>query len=716
MSKNLEKALTNLLKEESKDINKIKPVNSIPPEISSGLEIWNEENIDASLATTGLPGEELDELKSKITELSKTLQFALSKIAWDKVDLETMPKLWYQGTDGWNMLSNVDTSVLEEYVQEVIDWAKEQEQAIPSEESIESEGLEESVLKENLKRYKIVTGSEAGKIFSGYETTIQNRKLVRDVSFLGKTYLIENVKLIENELEESNNPICYEESIGFKSGKKIAEIESTNVFSAEDFNILPLSILEDYAWSKGIEFTTKKQTIERLLESGKVSKEDMLKFYEIYKTEKVNKKIVEDIDTDLDDFESKYPAIIDFRYMGSGESIRYDDTTPEYKILNEMGPEDWENYIQELDKYNISVKYDSINDYFIIENIDTDLNDFESKYPAIIDFRYMESRGLGSTKYDNTTPEYKILNEMNSEDWRNYIRELAKYNISVEYDSINDCFIVKDISETKEIEEGGERYMIQDDDKQIVENIITNKKYKLIECRGAFKSTNKEHIMELIVEKDGHQTLIEYNDAAIIKPWRIKQNDFNLLQEALDSIYIPFKKLVNDTIEANRKVSKAPMILEKIQKQYSNRTTDLPLAEKERRLIRGAEITETLFGKPKEDKQELNESTYSDFLINYGTEIRKALLNIAKINKLIKIKKISRKDFNQALEKIEATYDEPVFNLIDKACTGFDSITGEEIAEVGMKIHDRFGTEPRQVLIAIQSFANDINEKIKAND
>ncbi len=457
MGKNLNKALLSILKEEKEEEQKVEETNSIPTEIASGLEIWNEENINASLAsasaTADYPEEEVNSVKEKIIELSGSLKSALENINWEQVDLETMPKMWYQGTDGWNMLSQVDTSILEEYVEEVIDWANGQ--------SKDGEGNEES--------------------------------------------------------EEEENPVKYEESAGFEHGRKMNKLIESSVFSLEDLKKYPEAVLEEYSFSKGFEYKGN-ETLNRLLESGRVTKENLDKFYENYRKNFINENLVTEIETET------YPEEIDFKNIT--HMLKFTEDDPEYELLSDMPGEQWETYVNDHLNAGIEVKYDSVNDVFIINPY------------------------------------------------------------------------------TEELEEG-ERYEIPQEDKEIVEGIISEKKYKLIECRGALKSTNKVNIMEMVVEKDGNQTTIIYDDAAISKPWKISYNEFNLLQEALNSIHIPFRKLVNDTIEASRKISKTPMILEKIQKQYSNKTQDLPLAERERRDLRGAEITKQIFGsdiKPNEEE------------------------------------------------------------------------------------------------------------------
>jgi len=563
MGKNVDKALLSLLKEEAEE-PKMEETNSIPAEITNGLEIWDENNINASLASTSavadLPEEEVGEIKSKVIELGTSLKSALENINWKEIDLETMPKLWYQGTDGWNLLSQTDTSVLEQYVQEVITWAEEQPK-----------------------------GEE---------------------------------QYSDEESDDEENPVKYEESVGFASGRKIKLMTETSEFALEDFNNYPIEVLEEYSLSKGFEFVSKEKTLSRLLETGRVTKKDLNKFYEEYRINKINKVLLESPENDLG-----YPEDLDFR--NTNHMIKFTENDPEYDLLTAMSGEGWESYVESHRNAGVEITYDSVNDAFLVSP---------------------------------------------------YVEEL----------------------------EESERYEIPQEDKEIVESVIIGKKYKLVECRGALKSSKKENIMEVIVEKDGHKTTIQYDDAAIIKPWRIGYNEFNLLQEALNAIHIPFKKLVNDTIEANKKVSKAPMILEKIQRQYYNKTQNLPRSEEERRLMRGEEITRQIFGEV-EDKSVLKENTYTDFLVNYGSEIRIALLELNKVAKAVEINSISRESFDKAYDYIEGIYDGPVVSFIEDAITNKRSATAEDMASVGLQIQNRYGTEPRMVIYAIDDFCSRLN-------
>ena len=98
---------------------------------------------------------------------------------------------------------------------------------------------------------------------------------------------------------------------------------------------------------------------------------------------------------------------------------------------------------------------------------------------------------------------------------------------------------------------------------------------------------------------------------------------------------------------------------------------------------------------------QLNESSYHDFLTHYDEEIEKA------INLLIKLENENywEKCDPETLEKRLSVYDENVMSKIEDWI--YDTPTKEEIAEFALKNQDRWGTEPQMVLFAIEDYANE---------
>jgi hypothetical protein len=238
---------------------------------------------------------------------------------------------------------------------------------------------------------------------------------------------------------------------------------------------------------------------------------------------------------------------------------------------------------------------------YIVDSIVNEALKTDWNFPAEIDYRDIDSRlVLGSA-----TEQYAILDNMDTETWDRYLNQLASYGVTVEYDSVSDEFVVYRTEEDKEdIEELGERYEVEESDKQTITNIVESKGAKVIEIRGMLKESNKSNILEIIIEKNNFQTKIIYDDNAIIKPWSWNGKSFNFLQEAIENIYVPLKQVLKESIEQEKRIIKEKekeitTLLER--KQFANKTDKLPLTEAELRKQRSLEIMNKIL-----DKEMLN--------------------------------------------------------------------------------------------------------------
>jgi hypothetical protein len=307
----------------------------------------------------------------------------------------------------------------------------------------------------------------------------------------------------ESVLRKKN--IFYEEVEGFKKTRSYTKAESSGItFTEADFKNVSNEDLAEYSWKKGIEFTTRNSTIQKLFEFNKVTKEDLILFTEDKAKQRCNED-VSDLNIDTTDE--------DLDFGGIQTLISFDSSTPTYQKLDAMPTEKYQEFVDKMAAKGYTIEYDTSSDEF----------------------------NVFKTPYD-------------------------------------------------EFEGEGERYPIEEDEKQSISNIIESKGFKVKEIRGLLKSTGRDYIVEAIVEKNGNETVIKYNDTTSFKPWSIKDKQFQFLQEALGTIQIPFKKLVNDTVEANKKISKKVSFLEKVQKNSKHLSDKLPLSEKERRQQRGLEL------------------------------------------------------------------------------------------------------------------------------
>jgi len=96
----------------------------------------------------------------------------------------------------------------------------------------------------------------------------------------------------------------------------------------------------------------------------------------------------------------------------------------------------------------------------------------------------------------------------------------------------------------------------------------------------------------------------------------------------------------------------------------------------------------------------INESSYTDFLMHYGDEIRVAIQRLDKIGQ----ESAGEEDFfnyDEIDQRLE-NYDKNVIDEIDDWVVR--GVAPEEIAEFAIRNQDRYGTEPRMVLYAIEDY------------
>lgn len=334
----------------------------------------------------------------------------------------------------------------------------------------------------------------------------------------------------------------------------------------------------------------------------------------------------------------------DFKYIGqanSGEYIfKYSDVGGDIFIL--INPDDLNNLVKpsleettELDdevdadagetagKFNAD--FSDANDDADEDNMEAPEETIEPEIPEIVDFRTSEDELI----FTPETEEHAALDALESGEngeWEEYTRLMKDAGITVKRDDVtgsykvnfstDDDFDFEDEEEEEldspETEEGSDdekevseylqektkikqRFAVEESAKSAVKKIVEGKGYKFVALRGSLVESKQKDLYELIVEKNGNSTSIVYNDSTTFKPWSWNKGDFQHLQEALDAVYIPFKKLVNETaqdqIDTEVKQRKA---LDEQNNKYAYNTDKLPLEEQKRRAERGQEIFDKL--------------------------------------------------------------------------------------------------------------------------
>jgi hypothetical protein len=96
--------------------------------------------------------------------------------------------------------------------------------------------------------------------------------------------------------------------------------------------------------------------------------------------------------------------------------------------------------------------------------------------------------------------------------------------------------------------------------------------------------------------------------------------------------------------------------------------------------------------------------SHSDFLMNYGSEIKEA---ISQMKEMHKIRDNLDDAFFDSLEKTLSVYDKPVSNFIDHYLGAVnDHIDANDITRIANDIQNRYGTERQMVIYAINDAYN----------
>lgn len=207
-----------------------------------------------------------------------------------------------------------------------------------------------------------------------------------------------------------------------------------------------------------------------------------------------------------------------------------------------------------------------------------------------------EDENAGTIRYNSDSEEYKRYDSMSQEEWEEAQVDANTNNQTLEYDSVNDEYIlidneVSDLGEENvEIEENFE---VNEDDKQTITNIAEGKGWKVKSVTGLLKESQHESLLKIIVEKKGITAIVMYDDDATVKPWSWEGKKFNFLQEALDSVYVPLKGVLTEAMkqekaEIKQKEKEVKKLLERRKEAY--KTDDLSKTEKETRAQRSQEI------------------------------------------------------------------------------------------------------------------------------
>jgi hypothetical protein len=101
--------------------------------------------------------------------------------------------------------------------------------------------------------------------------------------------------------------------------------------------------------------------------------------------------------------------------------------------------------------------------------------------------------------------------------------------------------------------------------------------------------------------------------------------------------------------------------------------------------------------------------SYDDFMTSYGNEIREAIDKLKLISKAIKEGKISEEDLANTEGKLGMYDESAISSIFHWVYLDTYSIEPYLLAQTAIENMNRYGTEPRQLLYAIDDFARALN-------
>lgn len=201
------------------------------------------------------------------------------------------------------------------------------------------------------------------------------------------------------------------------------------IIGYSDIEDLRLACVKQFSDSYANEFF--ERDIVRLSSHGQIDAEFLAKVATtINSQEDYNHKVVQ-----LDCADSSVLSVDtrDFLLANVYETLKLVDTFPR----NEVAQEEHLGYIKNSHKKYMADVYKEI--------VDANLQYLQEKNAALeihddIDFSYYDGETL---YYGAETPEYQLLSALDEDAWIEYLDEMAAGGVTVEYDSVDDVFIVE---------------------------------------------------------------------------------------------------------------------------------------------------------------------------------------------------------------------------------------------------------------------------------
>lgn len=143
----------------------------------------------------------------------------------------------------------------------------------------------------------------------------------------------------------------------------------------------------------------------------------------------------------------EFPEEIDYRTYTSAINLKVGSDRMEYHLLNNLWQDEptKDTYCTEMRNAGVTVAYNEDDTYSIEKECDSSIDTTNEhiatlEIPAEIDFSYYDGT---PEYYGMDTQEYQSLSELDEDAWVEYLDEMATVGVTVEYDSVDDVFVVE---------------------------------------------------------------------------------------------------------------------------------------------------------------------------------------------------------------------------------------------------------------------------------
>jgi hypothetical protein len=105
-------------------------------------------------------------------------------------------------------------------------------------------------------------------------------------------------------------------------------------------------------------------------------------------------------------------------------------------------------------------------------------------------------------------------------------------------------------------------------------------------------------------------------------------------------------------------------------------------------------------------------TTYDSFIDNYAVELKKAISDFKKLNTA----KITEEDLEKAYDKVNGIYDRGVAEHFEGFLTDNNGLTIVALANIAFDNSNRYGTEMRQILNALEDYVSELSDYLPEED